>query len=452
MDILLLSDSDERGGAARGAQRLYRGLQSLGVNAQMLVRDPMIQEDDRRDPGVLKYGTWASKISRRMGDLPLLKYPNRKSGLFSTQWFPNGASRAITDLDPDIVHLNWICNGYLSVEAIGQIRKPIVWTLRDMWAFTGGCHYSESCDAYTQHCGTCPSLKSHQEQDLSRWVWQRKAAAWRNIELTLVTPSRWLKEAAMKSSLFHDRPIEVIHHGLNLQQFAPQNSWADRQAVRQDLGLPLDRQVILFGAPNALDDARKGYQHLLKAIQSLTANGWGDRIQFVVFGATTASALKDSGCPVTNLGTIQDDRYLAMLYGAADVMVVPSEQEAFGHTACEALACGVPVVAFDATGPRDIVDHGKNGYLARPFSAADLARGIAWVLSDPDRQQRLRSSARVKAERAFDGVRQAERYVQLFEERLGRLMGGANLRGDRLSIKPFPRNSSVSAQTAFNVD
>jgi glycosyltransferase involved in cell wall biosynthesis len=416
MDILLLSDSDERGGAARGAHRLYRGLQGLGVNAKMLVRHPLIQEDALRDPGVLKHGTWAAKVSRRMGDFPLLQYPRRKSGLFSTQWLPNGAGAAIAHLNPDLVHLNWICNGYLSVEAIGQIRQPIVWTLRDMWAFTGGCHYSESCEGYARHCGTCPNLRSVREDDLSRWVWQRKARAWRNLNLTLVTPSHWLKDAAQKSSLFHDRPIEVIHHGLNLQQFGPQRSEDDFRTARRALGLPLDRQVILFGALNALDDARKGSQHLLKAIQYLTANGWGDRIQFVVFGASSSELLQDSGCPVTNLGSIQDDRYLAALYSVADVMVVPSEQEAFGHTACEALACGTPVVAFDATGPRDIVDHERNGYLAQPYLADDLARGIAWVLDDSDRHQWLRQEARLKAEEAFDGARQAGRYVRLFEE------------------------------------
>jgi glycosyltransferase involved in cell wall biosynthesis len=417
MDILLLSDSDERGGAARGAHRLYRGLQDLGVKAKMLVRDPLIQEDAHRDPNVLKHGTWAAKVSRRMGDLPLLQYPRRKSGLFSTQWLPNGAGAAIASLNPDLVHLNWVCNGYLSVEAIGQIRKPIVWTLRDMWAFTGGCHYSESCEGYARHCGTCPSLRSAREADLSRWVWQRKARAWRNLNLTLVTPSHWLKEAAQNSSLFHDRPIEVIHHGLNVQQFAPQPSEENRRIARQALGLPLDRQVILFGALNAVDDARKGSQHLLKAIQYLTANGWGDRIQFVVFGASSAELLQASaGCPVTNLGSIQDDRYLSVLYSVADVMVVPSEQEAFGHTACEALACGTPVVAFNATGPKDIVDHERNGYLAEPYLADDLARGIAWVLGDANRHQRLRQEARLKAEQSFDSVRQAGLYVRLFEE------------------------------------
>ncbi len=439
MDILLLSDSDERGGAARGAHRLYRGLQGLGVNAQMLVRDPLIHEDALRDPRVLKHATWAAKASRRMGDFPLMQYPRRKPGLFSTQWFPNGVGAAISAMNPDIVHLNWICNGYLSVEAIGQIRTPIVWTLRDMWAFTGGCHYSESCEGYARHCGTCPSLRSVREEDLSRWVWQRKARAWRNLNLTLVTPSHWLKDAAQKSSLFYDRPIEVIHHGLDLQQFRPQRSAKDRQMARQALGLPLDRQVILFGALNALDDARKGSQHLLKAIQYLTANGWGDRIQFVVFGASSSEMLQDSGCPVTNLGSIQDDRYLASLYSVADVMVVPSEQEAFGHTACEALASGTPVVAFDATGPRDIVDHQRNGYLAQPYLANDLARGIAWVLEDSDRLARLRVEARLKAEQSFDGMRQAERYVRLFEEvlsqtsRLGRMTS-------RDHMSDMPRN------------
>lgn len=130
MKVLLLNDSDNQGGAARGAYRLYKGLQQLGVDAKMLVRN---QHTD--DPGVFAQRTLWTTISRRMGNLPLLRYPNRQVGLFSSQWFPNGTVQQIRRLQPDILHLNWICSGYLTVESIGQLRQPMVWTLRDMWAF-----------------------------------------------------------------------------------------------------------------------------------------------------------------------------------------------------------------------------------------------------------------------------------------------------------------------------
>lgn len=409
MKVLLLNDSDNQGGAARGAHRLYQGLQQVGVHTNMLVR---YQCTD--DPGVLSHRTLLTKISRRMDNLPLLRYPDRQVGLFSSQWFPNRTVKQIRRLQPDILHLNWICSGYLTVEAIGQLRQPIVWTLRDMWAFTGGCHYSQSCDRYQQTCGRCPHLGSSVDQDLSRWIWYRKRTAWRDLNLTLVAPSQWMADCARKSALFQHHRIEVIHHGLNLQTFHP----TPTRIARASLQLPQDKQIIVFGAPNALEDPRKGFQYLLPALQQLIANDWGQRIHLVIFGADNPEMSIQLNCPVTSLGHIDSDQTLALLYAAADVMIVPSLHEAFGHTACEAIASGTPVVGFNATGIKDIVTHQQSGYLARPYQIDDLARGIAWVLQDPQRHTQLRQAARSQAVANFDYVKQAAYYAQLFQDLL----------------------------------
>jgi glycosyltransferase involved in cell wall biosynthesis len=335
--------------------------------------------------------------------------------MFSSQWFPDALAPAVAQLNPDVINLHWICNGYLRIETLAKFKKPIVWTLQDMWSFTGGCHYSQGCDRYIESCGKCPQLHSDQEADLSRRVWQRKQKAWKNLNLTIVTPSNWMADCVKASSLFRDRRVEVIPFCLDIQKYKP----IAPQQARDWLNLPQDKQLVLFGALAATKDYRKGFHLLHSALQKLSQSGWQDRLELVVFGADEPEQPMNLGFKAHYLGSFSDDIALALVYSAADVMIVPSLQESFGQTASEALACGTPVVAFNATGLKDIVDHQLNGYLAQPYDAEDLARGITWVLEDRDRQQKLCFQAREKAEREFKLELQAHRYQSLYQEILG---------------------------------
>jgi glycosyltransferase involved in cell wall biosynthesis len=319
----------------------------------------------------------------------------------------------VASLHPDLINVHWICNGYLQIETLAKFQKPLVWTLHDMWPFTGGCHYGQECDRYTQSCGSCPLLKSDRHWDVSRWIWQRKAKTYPQLNLTVVAPSRWMAECAQKSSLFRSVRVEVIPHGLDTTVYQP----IDAPVARKLLNLPQDKQLILFGAgSNAVDDPRKGLPLLQTALKKLAEAGWGDRFELVIFGTDAPEIPLDLGFKAHYLGRFYDDLSLVLSYSAADVMIVPSVQEAFGQTASESLACGTPVVAFRATGLPDIVSHEQDGYLAEPFSPEDLAQGIAWVLADPDRHQQLRLNARTKAEREFMLLLQAQRYSALFAE------------------------------------
>jgi glycosyltransferase involved in cell wall biosynthesis len=281
-----------------------------------------------------------------------------------------------------------------------------------MWPMTGGCNYNEGCDRYQHTCGSCPQLFSQRESDLSRWIWRRKARAWKNLNLSLVAPSRWMAQCAAESSLFRDRRIEVIPGGLDTHTYRP----IPRQTARELLNLPQNKHLVLFGAPGAVTDKRKGFHLLLPALQNLSQAGWGDRLEIVVFGASQAESSARLSFKTHYLGKLSDDITLALAYSAADVMVVPSLQESFGQTASESLACGTPVVAFNSTGLKDIVDHQQNGYLAKPFEVDDLAQGIAWVLEEDDRRQALAQAAREKAIRSFSVALQADRYQSLFQE------------------------------------
>ncbi|GAA6618297.1 glycosyltransferase family 4 protein [Scytonema sp. NUACC26] len=414
---LIVSSYDPIGGAgaSRSAYRLHQGFLKLGIDSKMLVQDKRMD-----DPTIVSASNplaqklW--KFRPVLDGLPLKLYPNRQKGavLFSIQWLPDIINSQIVKFQPDIINLRWVCEGFLPIEALSKIQKPIVWTLNDMWSFTGGCYYSEGCEQYKKSCGNCPILGSKHSWDLSRLTWQRKAKAWNNLKFTLVAPSNWIAERARASSLFSNKDIRVIFNGLDIDKYKP----TEREKARKLLNLPQDKQLILFGAINAISDPRKGFHLLQAALQKLSKLQWKDKIELIVFGAAKPSHPVDLGFPVHYLGKVNDEIKLALLYSAADVMIVPSTEEVFGQTASESLACSTPVVCFDSTGLKDLVDHQNNGYRAKYLSYEDLANGIVWVIENKQRHQQLCQNARQKAEQEFNIEIQTRRYLSVFEELL----------------------------------
>ncbi|MBE9120737.1 glycosyltransferase family 4 protein [Tychonema sp. LEGE 07199] len=411
MKVVLLNSSDTEGGAARAAYRLHQGLQGIGVSSQMLVKNKKSGDSSI----ISSQNTITNKLDKIISTLynsPLRLYPERRPVIFSTEWLPDSLDVQISKIKPDIINLHWVCGGYLQVESIPRFNQPLVWTLHDMWPFTGGCHYSEECDRYTESCGSCPQLHSSKDWDMSRWVWRRKAKSWKNLNLTLVSPSVWLAKCASSSSLLKDYRVEVIPYGINTQKYKPIN----REWVREILNLPQDKQIVLFGCASGTGDRWKGFNLLVSALQSLSKSGWSDRIELLVFGSSEPSNPIELGFKAHYLGKFADDISLAIVYAAADVFVAPSIYDNLPNTVMEAAACGIPSVGFKIGGMPDLIDHCSNGYLAKPYETEDLARGIAWVLEDSERHQKLCRNAREKVEAKFTLEVQAREYQKLYEE------------------------------------
>ena len=416
MKILMLS-TGERDGAGRAACRLHEGLQQMGLDAQISIQHKLSNDPRITGPQTALDKTIAKlNLSYRLDSLPLNLYRRRARAPFSLQWLPGSTLERTLESAPDIINLQWICQGYVSIEAISKIKQPLVLTLHDMWAFTGGCHYNHTCDRYRVACGACPQLNSDRDYDLSRWVWQRKAKAWQQTNPTVVVLSKWMAKCAESSSLLKQHRVELIPNGLNLTKYKP----LDKLLARQILNLPLDKQLILFGATLGTSDPRKGFQFLEPALKKLSSSGWADRLEAVIFGPALLDSAEICGFKYHALGTLTDDISIAILYAAADVLVAPSIQDNLPNVVLEALACGTPCVAFDVGGLPDLIEHQKNGYLAQPFDIDDLATGIAWVLDNPSRHQNLRNYAREKAEREFSIELQAKRYATLFSELVDR--------------------------------
>ncbi|MFN9857948.1 MAG: glycosyltransferase family 4 protein, partial [Pseudanabaena sp.] len=333
-------------------------------------------------------------------------------GAFFPQWLPDNLPNKIQSIHPDILNLHWISGGFVQIETLKKFKEPIVLTLHDMWALTGGCHYSQDCDRYTISCGNCPQLHSHRDDDISRWVWNRKAKAWKDLDFAIVTPSQWLANVAKTSSLVGDHPIHVIPNGIDLEIYRP----IDPKLARYLFKLPQDKHLILFGAMRATSDPRKGWQFLQPTLQLLKQTDWHDRIELVIFGASQPEQAVDFGFPCHYLGQLHDQLSLSVMYAAVDLLLVPSTQDNLPNTVMESISCGTPCVAFKIGGIPEMIQHQQQGYLGDPFDCQDLANGIDWVLNDPHRYQNLRLAARAKAEQEFNQSLQASRYQKLFQQ------------------------------------
>lgn len=349
-----------------------------------------------------------------LDSLPPKRYPNRRNAPFSAARFAYGEN-AVQSQDFshfDVVCLYWIAGAFLRPESLKAIPVPIVWRLSDMWAFSGGCHYSGGCTRYQAQCGACPLLGSADVNDLSHSLWRRKERAWNRIDLTIVAPSRWLAEAARRSSLFSGRRIEVIPTGVDLSIYQP----VERSTARRLLNLPVDRRLVLFGAASPRDDVRKGYRAMQDGLALLASRQSVIGIHAVVVGALGPSSGSELPVPTSYLGRLRDDATLNLAYAAADVVVVPSLEDNLPNVALEAFAAGTPVIAFATGGLGEIVDDGINGCLVASGNAEALAHAIEWILADSVRAQILGDSARRKAEAKFSMVTQAKCYRRLFME------------------------------------
>ena len=405
MKVLIVNVSDSRGGAAKAAYRLHVGLRKHNIDSKMLV---MFKGSN--DCNVLEINSSArrlmAKILAFLDTLPVRFYDAKSA--FSSSWIPSGSViKQINEINPDIVHLNWINSGMIRIEDIKKIHAPIVWTLHDMWGFTGGCHYDNDCNAYIDHCNCCKVLKSTKKRDLSFRIWKRKRKTYPKIkDITINCVSKWLMECAEKSSLLKNEKMSCLPNPLDSEKFKP----FDSKISRELLGLPLDKKIVLFGALGASHDSRKGLAKFIEASGKIK----NDNIEFLMFGCDEPENPPQCKYKINYLGHIHDNVALRLVYCAADVMLVPSIQEAFGQTASEAMSCGTPVVGFAVGGLLDIVDHMDNGYLARPYNTEDLATGIDWVLESND-YENICQRSREKVLREFDNEVVAERYIELYK-------------------------------------
>ena len=422
--VLAMNHSDTVGGAARAAYRVHNAVRHLGVESILRVNQKALDDPTVHGPKN-KLSRMMAKFYSGMGQLLIKPFKGSNSTYQSIAFMPTRWASRINTSQNDVVHMHWINGEMISIADIGRIEKPLVWTLHDMWGIAGAEHYADD-ERATQGYTTDNRPVGESGFDINRWTWLRKVKHWKK-PFVITTPSRWMAEKISQSALMQDWPVMAIANPLNTDTWRP----VDQAVARDELGLPQNVPLILFGASGGASDPRKGFDLLLKALP-LLKKSMGEYgadlpgIELVVFGQDApkdGSDLANLNIPTHYMGHIQNDHTLQLLYSAADVMVVPSRQETFGQTASEALACGCPVAAFGATGLLDVVEHLACGYLAKPYDPQDLATGIEWLIRSQQEEKNagrlnesnLRLAARKHAIDHFSYPVIAKQYIAAYQ-------------------------------------
>jgi len=421
LKILQVSTYDLQGGAAIAAYRLHRGLRAMGEDCRMLVRhkssadetvlrvlsqdQPVPEDEDFFLRTVIQSQHIDSHRTEISNTLFTLPYPG--DDLAGSTLFR----------EADLVNLHWVA-GYqspITVQKLWQQGEPVVWTLHDQWAFTGGCHYSAGCLKYRSDCLSCPQL-ADDPWDVPAAVLRDKLTLWARANLTIVTPSRWLAACARESALFRELRIEVIPNSLDTEFFTP----FPKEDAKRDLGLPPDAATLLFGAEEG-SEKRKGFRELLAAMHHALAMPEfrslleRERLKILCFGHPDPT-LRDEGLPVVALGYLESPERIRTAYSAADQFILPSLEDNLPNTMLEALSCGTPVVAFAAGGIPEVVFDGVNGRLAPVGDSQELARSISSLIFRPEESKSMGRNGRRLMVEEYSLPIQARRYKRLYQD------------------------------------
>lgn len=414
MRVLHISDNDGVAGAGRAAFRIHRALRdACGVDSHMLVeykhsRDPTVHAacGMRGFPGRLLFA-----IRAEIDQLPLRLYRKRLSTPCVCGWLPRGLPRLVRRHTPDVIHLHWL-GVFGSFRELPALKKPTLWSLHDTDPFTGGCCYPGECLKHAGGCGRCPQLRSGRDKDLSTWLLDKKRQAWKDWPVNVVGLSDWITGLSRKSTVFRTKKHSIVYNGVDVNAIAP----VDPQRARKRLGLPLASRLVLFGAAS-LEDHRKGGDLLCDALHHLRGE-WTDEIglpEIVLFGRNADRMMAKIPLITHSLGYVQNAEHLSRIYSAADVVVVPSREDNCPQVPIESLACGTPVVAFNATGLKDLLEDGITGRLATPFEPSDLSLAIRDLLCMPEtKRETMRVECRRIAVERFSIERTAKAYCDIY--------------------------------------
>ena len=408
MKVLHLVSGNLNGGAFLGALNLHNELNKNNIKS-IILNDSDIKNINIKNYHALSENNliikFKIKLINFLNNLPKLIYLKKNQETFNNSFLGISLLNQEILYEADIIHIHWVAKTYSNLSFIKNLNKPIVWTFRDMWPFTGGCHYSLECEKYKKSCGSCRVLKSRNPNDISSLNYKIKK---KNItdNINLVAISNWLKTQALRSSIFKKKNIQVVYSGVNYKNFFPSKKIENFKKYK----IPRNKKIIIFGAQN-INAKYKGLDYFIDAVKFLDKKKY-----FIIFFGSfhDKRLLSKINISYICLDKIESTKKMRSILSLGDVYVFSSIQEAFGKSAAESLLCGTPVVCFEKTAISEIISHKKNGYISKYLSSKNISKGIEWVASKP-KSFFKRNCLSIPKEK-FDIKYCAKKYIKIYKK------------------------------------
>jgi glycosyltransferase involved in cell wall biosynthesis len=408
MNILHITTSD-RGGAGKACIRLHNELLKKDINSKVLSLDlfnsdakevyPFFNSQTKTDKAIallkrhLKPALDSYKLKGKTTSYEIFSFPDSYIDITKHHLY-NSA---------DIIHLHFVSE-FLDYKTFFERNdKPVVITLHDMNPFTGGCHYSSECQKFKNTCNDCPQLKGAKNPDIAQKYQKIKKNAFAKTQkIIAVSPSEWLKQNAETSKILLNAGHITINHGLDLSFYKPRN----KEYSRDLFNIPKDAKVLLYIAED-FNRENKGIDSLLNSLKCVNDD-------FIFLTVGKGKKLNIDSIKHLHLGFITDELLLTQIYSMADLTVIPSVYESFSLTTLESLACGTPVIAYNNSGPGEIIKHNYTGMTSEVGDINDIAKNINFLLSDKIQLQEMSHSARIDVEKRFDASERTEDYINIY--------------------------------------
>ena len=403
LKIVHISTYDS-GGAGNAAMRLHLGLLEKNVNSIFLCAKKSTDYKNvvefSQKQSILK-STFIRTPFNAIG-LPIdknnqnQKTLNKLSGEYDLFTFPDANADILSHpavKEADIINLHWVAK-YLDYPSFfTKVNKPVIWTLHDMNPIQGGFHYYDEMEQNKNVFGL-----------LENKLRKRKAALIHQCKnLTVVAPSKWLHNLAKQSDAFKLAKHFHIPYGLDTTLFKDYG----KAIAREVFNLPMDKIIISFVSAD-IHTRRKGFDLLFEAIKKT------DYLQDVVFCTVGAvpDGLNDNN--FIHLGTIKDERLMALLYSASDGYVLPSREDNLPNVMLEALSCGTPVLSFAVGGMLDLIQPGFNGEFANEISAKSLSERLKLFVERIGKYDRIQIRQNIIDN--YNLSVQANKYLNLYNQ------------------------------------